>query len=130
MEEYSPINPKRIRNRRIKVFGLMFISTLLATLKWMTVIPSDSVWLTKVLMIGLFMLTFAWIALFFWSSVFGFIELLRKKNVPGVVWVPEETKLQTRTALLMPVYNESSTEVLPICWPWRKNANDRTGTGL
>ena len=25
------LNPKRIRNRRIKVFGLMFLSTLLAT---------------------------------------------------------------------------------------------------
>ncbi len=111
MEEYFPINPKRIRNRRIKVFGLMFVSTLLATMKWITVIPSDSTWLTKTLMIGLFILTFAWIALFFWSSIFGFIELLRKRKVPGVVWVPEDTRLQTRTALLMPVYNESSTGV-------------------
>ena len=36
------LNPKRIRNRRIKVFGLMFLSTLLATAKWVTVIPTDS----------------------------------------------------------------------------------------
>lgn len=111
MIEYSPINPRRIRNRRIKVFGLMFLSTLVATLKWITVIPSDSTWFTKTLMISLFILTFAWIALFFWSSIFGFIELLKKNKVPGVKWVPEDTRLSTRTALLMPVYNESSVDV-------------------
>ena len=65
------LNPKRIRNRRIKVFGLMFLSTLLATAKWVTVIPTDSTVFTKILMVSLFILTFAWIALFFWSSVFG-----------------------------------------------------------
>lgn len=70
------LNPKRIRNRRIKVFGLMFLSTLLATAKWVTVIPTDSTVFTKILMVSLFILTFAWIALFFWSSVFGFFELL------------------------------------------------------
>lgn len=37
-----PISPRQIRRRRLKVFGLMFVSTLFATLKWITVIPSDS----------------------------------------------------------------------------------------
>lgn len=101
------INPKRIRNRRIKVFGLMFISTFLATLKWTTVIPTDSTIFTKILMVSLFILTFAWISLFFWSSIFGFFELLSKRKVPGVIWKPLSTKLTTRTAILMPVYNES-----------------------
>ena len=81
--QFVPISPRQIRRRRIKVFGLMFISTLFATLKWITVIPSDSSLFTRFLMIGLFILTFAWIALFFWSSIFGFFELLRKKKVPG-----------------------------------------------
>ena len=111
MQEYSPINPKRIRSRRRKVFGLMFLSTLAATLKWITVIPSDSTLVTKFLMIGLFILTFAWIALFFWSSIFGFFNLLKKRKVPGVKWVSKDTKLTTKTALLMPVYNESSSDV-------------------
>ncbi|MFR1032359.1 MAG: glucans biosynthesis glucosyltransferase MdoH [Alphaproteobacteria bacterium] len=105
------MNPKRIRNRRIKVFGLMFLSTLLATAKWVTVIPTDSTVFTKILMVSLFILTFAWIALFFWSSVFGFFELLAKRKVPGIVWVPESTPLKSRTAILMPVYNESPQSV-------------------
>lgn len=110
-EELTVLNPKRIRNRRVKVFGLMFVSTLLATIKWTYVIPTDSALLTKFLMVALFVLTFAWIALFFWSSIFGFFELLFRRGVPGITWVPEDTKLSTRTAVLMPVYNECSRDV-------------------
>ncbi len=98
-----------IYSRRIKVFGLMFLCTLLATLKWIAVIPSDSTIFTKTLMIVLFVLTFAWISLFFWSSVFGFWTLLRKKKVPGIRWVPDSVPLKGKTAVLMPVYNESPT---------------------
>lgn len=105
------LNPERVRNRRIKVFGLMFFSTLLATMKWVSSIPTDSSLPTKILMTVLFILTFAWIALFFWSSIFGFIELWKKRDVPGIKWVDEKTKLSTRTAILMPVYNESSVGV-------------------
>lgn len=100
------LNPKRIRNRRIKVFGLMILSTLLATIKWITVIPSDANFVTTFLMIGLFILTFAWIALFFWSSIFGFFELLGRRKVPGVFWPEADTALKSRMAVLMPVYNE------------------------
>ena len=111
MQKFIPISPKQIRQRRVVVFWLMIISTLLATLKWITVIPSDSTVFTQLLMIILFMLTFAWIALFFWSSIFGFFELLRKRNVPGIHWPDETTDLSTRTAILMPVYNESPVNV-------------------
>lgn len=111
MSETYVINPVRVRNRRIKVFGLMLISTLLATLKWITVIPNDITVFTEILMVGLFILTFAWIALFFWSSVFGFFELLGQRKVPGVKWVPENTIVQSRVAILMPVYNESTENI-------------------
>ena len=105
------LNPKLIYRRRLKVFGLMFVSTLLATIKWIYVIPTDSSLLTKSLMITLFIMTFAWISLFFWSSIFGFLELVRKRGVPGIVWPDKNKKLQTKTAILMPVYNESSRDV-------------------
>ena len=101
------LNPQRIYNRRLKVFGLTIVSIVLATLKWTTVIPTDITLLTRSLMIGLFVLTFGWIALFFWSSVFGFFKLLKRSKVPGVVWSAPERRLSTRTAVLMPVYNES-----------------------
>ena len=105
------LNPARVRNRRIKVFGLMIISTLLASVKWILSIPSDCALVTKILMTLLFVLTFAWIALFFWSSVFGFFELWRRRKVPGIEWPSEDEPLTARTAVLMPVYNESPVDV-------------------
>lgn len=105
------LNPLRVRNRRIKVFGLMLFSTLLAALKWISSLPTDSALTTKILMSILFILTFAWIALFFWSSIFGFFELLAKRKIPGINWVADETALNAQTAVLMPVYNESSIDV-------------------
>lgn len=110
-EKIIPISPRQIRNRRIKVFGLTGLSTLLATLKWMTVIPSDASLLTAFLMIVLFMLTFGWIALFFWSSIFGFTELLRGRKIPGIIWPDPNRQPESRTAILMPVYNESPQSV-------------------
>ncbi|MBP3516335.1 MAG: glycosyltransferase, partial [Alphaproteobacteria bacterium] len=110
-EKIIPISPRQIRNRRIKVFGLTGLSTLLATLKWMTVIPSDASLLTAFLMIVLFMLTFGWIALFFWSSIFGFTELLRGRKIPGIIWPDPNRQPVSRTAILMPVYNESPQSV-------------------
>lgn len=105
------LNPARVRNRRIKVFGLMVISTILATIKWISSLPTDSVLVTKILLTLLFILTFAWIALFFWSSIFGFFELLAKRKVPGINWVSENAEISTKTAVLMPVYNESTVSV-------------------
>lgn len=110
-EKIIPISPRQIRNRHIKVFGLTGLSTLLATLKWMTVIPSDASLLTAFLMIVLFMLTFGWIALFFWSSIFGFTELLRGRKIPGIIWPDPNRQPVSRTAILMPVYNESPQSV-------------------
>ena len=105
------LNPKRVRNRRIKIFGLVIFSTLLASLKWISVIPTDSLFITKFLMIFLFVLTFAWIALFFWSSVLGFFELLMKRGVPGINQYPADADLFSKTAILMPVYNEEPNSV-------------------
>jgi membrane glycosyltransferase len=73
--------------------------------------PSDVVLPLKIGMIFLFCITFAWICLFFWSALFGFFEILRHRKMPGIKRVPFETKLSTKTAILMPVYNEDPTSV-------------------
>ncbi|MFV0627428.1 MAG: glucans biosynthesis glucosyltransferase MdoH [Alphaproteobacteria bacterium] len=101
------ICPRKITFRRIKVFGLTILSTLIAAIKWSYVIPTDITPLTEFFMIFLFILTFGWISLFFWSSLFGFFELLRKDKQPDISWTSAKGELHTKTALLMPVYNES-----------------------
>ena len=65
-----------------------------------------------VLMLVLFVALFAWIALSFTSSVAGFVScLLRGGRRLGVGVGPLPT-LRTRTALLMPTYNEPPRRVM------------------
>lgn len=105
------LNASQIRKRRIKIFGITVISVILSTLKWIEAIPSDASWLTSLLMIVLFVLTFGWISLFFWSSLFGFFELLKHKNVPGIIWPDDKATIHSKTAILMPIYNENPLNV-------------------
>ena len=113
MASYNPCFSERdVFRRRLAVFGLMAISTVLASMKWITVLPTDVSIFTKLLLIVLFILTFAWIALFFWSSIFGFWTLLRHKKVPGIIWPAPNAPLNSKTAILMPVYNEGTAEVM------------------
>lgn len=111
MKEFVPISKRRVFLHRLYVFGLSVVSTLFATLKWITVIPSDSYLYTKLLMVLLFALTFGWIALFFWSSLFGFWGVLRPTKPIGLKWADDEVSLTGKTALLMPVYNEEPVKV-------------------
>lgn len=125
---FAPALKKEILMRRIKLFGLTFICVILATLKWMTSLPSDMSLALKIVMVSLFFLTFGWIALFFFSSLFGFFELIRAKNVPGIVRPPLGMPLKSRTAVLMPVYNEDPESVYAGLLAMAK-ALEKTGHG-
>lgn len=107
----SDISKKQVTWRRIKLFGLVLICVVFATFKWTIFMPSDIVLPLKIGLTFLFCITFAWICLFFWSALFGFFEILRHRKMPGIKRVPFDTKLSTKTAVLMPVYNEDPTSV-------------------
>ena len=69
----------------------------------------------KPIFLPCFALVFAWIALSFWSGVFGFLlGLLRRHPVtlsrrgPAAGEIPP---LRERTAILVPVYNEDPHDV-------------------
>jgi membrane glycosyltransferase len=58
-------------------------------------------------LLTLFVINFSWIALAFTSALVGFIHLLvRRRALP-----PLPTALATRTAVLMPIYNEAPSRV-------------------
>ena len=105
------ISAKRMAFRRFLVFGLMGLTTLILTLKWISAMPSEANISIQIVMILLFILTTAWISLFFWSSVFGFFELLLRHNVSGIIWPDTNQPLTAKTAILMPIYNEDSNKV-------------------
>ncbi len=107
----SNISKHQVIWRRIKLFGIVLICVALATIKWADFMPTDVILPIKIGMIFLFCITFTWISLFFWSSIFGFWEILRHRKMPGIKRVPYETKLTTKTAILMPVYNEDPSSV-------------------
>ena len=102
------ISSSQIAFRRFLIFGLMILTTMLLTFKWVVAMPSEANMFAKSVMTILFVLTTGWISLFFWASIFGFFELLAKKNVPGIVWPEKKTPLKSKTAILMPIYNEES----------------------
>lgn len=107
----SDINKRQVLLRRIILFGLVLISVIFATIKWALFIPSDLNLIIRYGLIFLFCATFGWISLYFFSSVFGFFELLRRRKMPGIKRAPAHKKLTTKTAILMPVYNENPLNV-------------------
>ena len=107
----SDINKRQVLFRRIVLFGLVLISVIFATIKWALFIPSDLNQFLRYGLIFLFCATFGWISLYFWSSIFGFFELLRRKKMPGIKRAPAHKRLTTKTAILMPVYNENPLNV-------------------
>ena len=68
-----------------------------------TVSVSGSPTLLQYVFVALFLLTFSWIALAFTSALVGFAVLLGKPRLPEA-----PTGLSSRTAILMPVYNEAT----------------------
>ncbi len=111
MIETRPISLSEVRRRRFYVFGCMFVATSLLGLKWTAAMPTEANLAAKIIMTTLFLLTSAWISLFFFSSLFGFFELLRRRRVPGIIWPDKQTPLVGRTAVLMPIYNENPRQV-------------------
>ena len=111
MIKTRPISPAQITFRRVLIFGLMILTTLFLTIKWIAAMPTDAHSAARIVMTVLFILTTGWISLFFWASIFGFFELLAGKNMPGIIWPEKKTPLKSKTAILMPIYNEECDTV-------------------
>ncbi|WP_245295788.1 glucans biosynthesis glucosyltransferase MdoH [Methylobacterium sp. C1] len=88
-----------------------------------TVSVSGSPTALQLVLVVLFCLTFSWIALAFTSAVLGFGTLLRRPRP-----TPDPTALRTRTAVLMPVYNEATARTFAGIEAMRE-AVEATGLG-
>ena len=75
-----------VHRRRRLLSTLVIVTVALGLLKWAAAMPSDiTVW-TRAAVIVLFVLTFGWIALYFWSSILGFSQLLKRARMPGITY--------------------------------------------
>ena len=107
----SVLTRKRVFRRRMLLFSLTGISTFWATFKWSFYMPTDvNSWIHWTLVV-LFAMTFGWIALYFWSALLGFRELVRHKKYEGIIRPDKGDKLNAKTAVLVPTYNENPIEI-------------------
>ena len=102
--------PKAIGLRRFLVIGGAVAMTIVATHEMYRVLAVNGTTVLAVVMLALFVALFAWIALSFTSALAGFVSLLGgggRRLLPAQLAAPAN-----RTALLMPVYNESPAHVI------------------
>jgi membrane glycosyltransferase len=94
---------------RAAIFGSAGLLTVLGGWQMFLVISvGSSVTALQWLLLGLFVVNFSWIAFAFTSAIAGFVSLLFRQP-PETLPVP--ASLASRTAILMPVYNEAPARV-------------------
>lgn len=109
----SRTSPAGIGVRRFYLIGGTFATTAVAVWVMLSVLWPDGISVLEGCLLGLFILLFAWIAMSFASAVAGFVTVVaRAGRKLGID--PEEPlpTLRSRTALLMPTYNEDPRRLL------------------
>jgi membrane glycosyltransferase len=105
-----PSSPRGIFFRRLLVIGSATLLSVVATYEMYLVLGGSVFTPLTAFMLVLFLALFGWIALSFTSALAGFVSLLcggGRRLLPR-----EPARPSTRTALLMPTYNESPTRVM------------------
>ncbi|HEY8287835.1 MAG TPA: glycosyltransferase, partial [Acetobacteraceae bacterium] len=104
-----PSAPRGMWLRRLLVIGGAIVLSVFAAHEMYLVLAVNGLTPLAVFMLALFLALFAWIALSFTSALAGFISLL---GDGGRRLVCADSRPQSRTALLMPTYNESPARVV------------------
>jgi membrane glycosyltransferase len=106
-------SPPGMGLRRFYLFGGTAAATLVASWLMLNVMWPGGINVLEACLLGLFVLLFAWIAMSFASAVAGFVTVVfgagRKLGIDPNAPLPQ---LRTRTALLMPTYNEDPRRLL------------------
>ena len=102
-----PSTPPRIGLRRAAIFGGTALLGLVAAYQLWWLLRTDGILVLEGVLLALFVPLFAWVALSFASAVPGFFRVLRHRPLRlGLAADGPLPDLSTRTALLVPVYNE------------------------
>ena len=100
------------RRRRTIVFSATLALTAAASFEMYQVLTTTRMTGLQVALLVVFTVNFVWIALPFVNGMIGFLALWRSRGVSGIT-IPalQVSPLTTRTALLMPIYNETPHRV-------------------
>lgn len=125
-----PTSPTGIAARRALVMGNAVLMTLFATYQIWWVLRGDGISVLEGVLLALFVALFAWIALSFSSTLAGFVLLVSgRTQALGINEHAPLPVLATRTALLVPTYNEDPGRVLAGVQAMHESLA-RTGQGL
>ncbi|MDB5584206.1 MAG: glucan biosynthesis glucosyltransferase [Bradyrhizobium sp.] len=99
--------------RRAYLFSGTVVLTLTGCYEMYEVLQVGGVTILEAIILGLFALLFAWIAFSFMSAIAGFfVLLLRRKAELGIDATAPLPPIKSRTAILLPTYNEDPYSVL------------------
>lgn len=108
-----PTSPDDISARRAVVIGGAALLTLLATYQVWWVLRGEGIDMLEGVVLVLFVALFAWIALAFSSALAGFVQVVSRRAMPlGIDPDAPLPVLASRTALLLPTYNEDPDRLL------------------
>lgn len=99
--------------RRLCIFVATIALTAAGSYEMYKVLEVGGVTVLEWMVLGLFVLLFAWIALSFTSSLAGFVTLLFRVQDPlGIDPTAPLPDLGSRTAMLLPTYNEDPYRIM------------------
>ncbi|GBQ13065.1 glucans biosynthesis glucosyltransferase MdoH [Acetobacter cibinongensis] len=105
--------PRSIVARRLAVLGSAFALTVFGAWRTHKVLDANGLTTLGVIMMVLFVALFMWIALAFTSSLAGFFSLITRGGLGlGITRSGPLPQLNSRTALLLPTYNEPPNRVM------------------
>lgn len=101
--------PRAVGLRRLLVIGGAIVMTAFGAREMYRVLAVNGATPLAIFMLALFVALFAWIALSFTSAIAGFISVI---GGGGKRLLATDALPSTRTALLMPTYNESPARII------------------
>jgi membrane glycosyltransferase len=101
-----------IAARRAFVFGIALALSVIAAYEMYLVLAVGGLTALEAVILGLFVILFAWIALSFASMLGGLIALATGRITPLDIGAGALPAIEARTALLFPTYNEEPHRVL------------------
>jgi membrane glycosyltransferase len=107
-----PTSPASIRARRAFVFGATLCLTLFAAYEMYLVLAVGGLTALEAVILALFVILFAWVALSFVSTLGGLLAVVtRRTDELGLLADAPLPTIASRTALLLPTYNEEPDRV-------------------
>ncbi|MQT13835.1 glucans biosynthesis glucosyltransferase MdoH [Segnochrobactrum spirostomi] len=106
-----PLGPNAIAGRRLLVLGAAFAVCVAGAFGMYEVLVVGGLTVLEDVVLVLYVLLFGWIALSVASAVGGFLAIVAGSNRLGIDPAAPLPPLASRTALLMPTYNEDPARV-------------------